>query len=271
MAERGRRPRGWRIGPYAAVLAATARQRLAYPGELALSQAFLVIVFFVFVNLWPEVYAGRDEVAGLTLAQLLTYLVVTEGLLMAPRVWTVIQAEVRSGDVAVTWSRPVDYALWHLAAYLGEAAVLVPTALLVGGAMVYLRAGQLAVPPAALPLGLLSLLLALVMNYFLELLVGLGAFWSEDASAWNLLVAMARLLAGGVLLPLEMLPPSLAEALRLLPFPYMIYGPARVLVSPDPGAALAVLPAQLVWLAALALAAWGVLAAARRRVFVHGG
>lgn len=260
-----------RVGPYAAAFAAALRQRLAYPGELVLGYTFLVVVFFVFVHLWPAAYAGRDAVAGLTLAQLLTYLVVTEALVTAPRVWTAVQHEVRTGDVVVAWSRPVAYDLWHLATYLGEAAITVPAALAVGGTMVYLQLGHLAAYPAALPGGLLCLVLALLMNFYVELLVGLSAFWSEDAGAWQLLMAMARLLAGGVLLPLEMLPAPVAAALRWLPFPYMVYAPARMLVSPDPRAALGVLPQQLAWLLALALAARGLLAAARRRVSVHGG
>lgn len=260
-----------RLAAYGAVAALAARNRLAYPGELALSQLFLVVVFFVFVQLWPAAYAGRASVAGLSLPELLTYLVATEALLAAPRSWTAIQAEVRSGDVAVQWARPVHYAAWHLAAYLGEAAVRVPLAFAVGAAVVWVHAGGLAVVPRALPAAMAAAVLALLINFCLELVTGLSAFWSEDAAGWNLLVAMARLLAGGVLLPLEMVPDAVARALRLLPFPYAIYGPARVLVSPDPSLWRAVLAGQAAWLAALCLLAGGVLAAARRRVFIHGG
>lgn len=256
---------------YAAAAAVAARNRLAYPAELALGQLFLVVVFVVFVNLWPAAYAGRASVGGFTLPQLLTYLVATEALLAAPRTWVTIQSEVRSGDVAVHWARPVDYALWHLAGYLGQAAVHVPLAFLVGAAVVWLRVGRLAVAPDALPAALAAFVLALLLNFCLELMIGLSAFWSEDAAGWSLLVAMSRLLAGGVLLPLELLPDGFAGVLRRLPFPYVLYGPARLLVDAHPQVAASVLLGQLAWLGALGLAAWALLAAVRRRVFVHGG
>ncbi|HEY8393443.1 MAG TPA: hypothetical protein VIK92_01405 [Thermaerobacter sp.] len=82
---------------------------------------------------------------------------------------------------------------------------------------------------------------------------------------------MSRLLAGGVLMPLEMLPGWLAEALHWLPFPAMIYGPARLLAAPAPAAAAALLATQAAWLALLGGLAGLMLAAAQRRVLVHGG
>lgn len=230
----------------------------------------MVVIFFIFANLWPAAYAGRRQVEGLTLAQLLIYLVATETLVMTPRVWNVIQAEIRSGDVAIHWARPIDYGLWHLAGFLGEAVVRAPLTFAVGAAIVWLRTGELALSPAAL-VAVPSFALALVLTFAVELVVGLSAFWTEDAGGWSLLVAMSRLLAGGVLMPLEMLPGWLAEALRWLPFPAMIYGPARLLADPDPAAAAALLATQAAWLAVLGGLARLMLAAAQRRVFVHGG
>ena len=263
-------PRANRVAAYAAAFATAVRNGLAYPGELAVGCVFMVVIFFIFANLWPAAYAGREQVEGLTLAQLLIYLVATETLVMTPRVWHVIQAEIRSGDVAIHWARPIDYGLWHLAGFLGEAVVRAPLTFAVGAAIVWLRTGELALSPAAL-VALPGFALALVLTFAVELVVGLSAFWTEDAAGWSLLVAMSRLLAGGVLMPLEMLPGWLAEALRWLPFPAMIYGPARLLADPDPAAAAALLATQAAWLAVLGGIARLMLAAAQRRVFVHGG
>jgi hypothetical protein len=153
-----------RLRPYWGLFVITARDRLAYPGELALGMSLLAVIFVVFVFVWPAAYGGRPRVGSFSLQELLTYLVVTEAIIMGtPRTWRAIQNDVRSGEVAIALARPVDYLGSHLAQYLGEAMVRVPLAFAVGGAVVLARTGGLVMPTHALPVVLAVFLLALVL------------------------------------------------------------------------------------------------------------
>lgn len=242
---------------------------MAYPAELVTGTLLLAVIFVVFV--WPVAYGDRPSVAGLSLRELLTYLVVTEAIIMGtPRTWRAMQHDIRSGDVAITLARPLDYLGFHFAQYLGETAVRVPLAFTVGGVIVFARVGGLAVDTRILPVAVVVLLLALVLNFLLEALVGLGAFWSEDAGGYAVVVTMLRLLAGGVLLPLELMPAWVARVASWLPFPYIVYGPARVFVSADPQVVSLVLVGQLTWLLLLGAIVRLLYGAVQRRVFVQG-
>jgi len=59
-------PRTSRIAAYGAAFTTAVRNRLAYPGELAVGCVIMVVLFFIFTSLWPAAYAGRQQVEGLT-------------------------------------------------------------------------------------------------------------------------------------------------------------------------------------------------------------
>src|SRR5206468_11897150 len=100
-----RRPGGLRpaAAKYAALFAAGIHNQLAYWGEWLLRGVFLVMVLFVFLQLWEATYRaqGKATIAGFTLPQMLWYLALTESIVLSrPRVNQAIDQEVRTGDIA---------------------------------------------------------------------------------------------------------------------------------------------------------------------------
>src|SRR5262249_59654028 len=66
-----------------------ARSNLAYLSEVATRTLFLAVILFIFLQLWRVTYSetGAVRLGGLTLAQMLWYLAVTEAVtLSAPPV-----------------------------------------------------------------------------------------------------------------------------------------------------------------------------------------
>jgi ABC-2 type transport system permease protein len=89
-----------------------ARSNLAYSGEVIYRCSFLTIILYIFLRLWKVVYAaaGGDRVGGLTLPQMVWYLVITEAIyLSAPRVASEV---MKMGDRthAIHLIRPLSYA-----------------------------------------------------------------------------------------------------------------------------------------------------------------
>jgi hypothetical protein len=66
------------------------------------------------------------------------------------------------------------------------------------------------------------------------LIIGLTAFWLEDTVGITLIYSRMTMILGGMLLPLELFPPVFKTALKMLPFGYIVSGPARLFVHPDP-------------------------------------
>ena len=73
------------------------------------------------------------------------------------------------------------------------------------------------------------------MLYFtFAFIIGMLAFWVENA--WGPLFLVMMLLEGfgGGLFPIDILPKSLANILMLTPFPYFIYFPAKIYLGTLP-------------------------------------
>src|SRR5215471_19848129 len=95
----------------------SARASLAYVIETSSKIVFMTVILYVFMRLWTVVYAGAssDRLAGLTLPQMIWYLVVTESVaLSAPRIWSEIDQDVRTGRLAVQLIYPLSYVGGHL-------------------------------------------------------------------------------------------------------------------------------------------------------------
>src|SRR5438552_8738602 len=91
------------ISKYWKILQISFRSRNVYLAEVVARSLFLVVVLFIFFQLWSKVDSGKDAVtvAGFTRAEMLWYLMVTQTMLISfPRLERVIIEEERSGAIA---------------------------------------------------------------------------------------------------------------------------------------------------------------------------
>jgi len=120
---------------YVWIARTAARSNLAYAGEVIYRCTFLTIILYIFLRLWTAVYSGAGEhrIGGLTLPQMLWYLVITEAIyLSAPRVFSEVDEDVRTGRLAVHLIRPLSYAGGHLSRAMGDRVVRFAINLAVG-------------------------------------------------------------------------------------------------------------------------------------------
>lgn len=220
-------------------------------------------------------FRARDDVAGFSAADALSYVFLTQGLLMVIYMWGwyEVALTIRSGDVVTDLSRPLNYQLYWLAQDIGRAVYHaiyrgVPPFLL--AALVF----RLSVPlnPATWLLFALSVLLAVCVSFALRFIVNLFAFWLLDYRGPATLMAGLWTVLSGFAIPLAFFPEPWRTIARALPFSCLIEIPVRVFLEKDRGLVLAgSLAFQAGW--ALALMALGALltSAALRKVVVQGG
>jgi ABC-2 type transport system permease protein len=215
---------------------------------------------------------SAERLGGLTLAQMLWYLVVSESIMLSgPRVAQVVDEDVRTGALAVQMVRPVSYPLYRLATTVGERAVRFTMNLAVGSLIALLLVGSVPVTPFGLAVFALSVPLAFVVDFLGNFLIGLFAFWLEDTSGLLLIYSRMTMILGGMLIPLELFPAWLRPVLQSLPFAQVVYGPSRMFVAPDWQFLLLLVCRQMAAIAAFGLAVWLVWSLAKRRVFANGG
>lgn len=257
-----------------AVLSITVAARFAYLGELLVRTVFLVLILYIFTQLWRATNASSAEgvlgLTGFSIAQLIWYLAFTESMVMSVSPPDV-DREVRSGDIAYRLARPLPYPLYQLSAMLGERLLRFVLNLLVGAAVALVVVGPITITPFALLAALSTGVVALFADRLIIFAIGLLSFWVEDVSGLYLLYSRAVMLLGGTLIPLEAYPSWLATIAGALPFQYLMYYPARLLVRADLQSWLHVLSVQALVIAVTLVPLLLIYRLGLQRVNAQGG
>lgn len=259
---------------YFAIAYISAKANLAYASEVGSRLFFLAVILYIFMRLWTITYqnAGTNVLGGLTLNEMLWYLVVTESICMSsPRISQLVDEDVRTGTIAVQMVRPLSYPLYRLFACLGERYVRFFVTLAAGAAIAFFLVGPFQSSGLNLIAFLVAVPLAFVLDFLGYFLVGLGAFWMEDTSGAMLIYSRLTMILGGMLIPLELFPSNVRPLLEHLPFASIVYGPARMFVKPDAGALLSLYGNQIVWIAVMSAIVAFVYSKATKRISAQGG
>jgi len=230
------------------VAVVAARQALGARGEAVARALFYLAVLLAFSRLWL-VLDGGGRLGAVPAAAFIWYIALTEWVVLsAPLLYLEIEEDVRRGDVAYRIARPVSYVWTKVAEATGNALMRLALLGVIGAAVAWLLAGGLPPDPAglliALPLGILALFVLLLW----QAVIGLTAFWLQDAAPAFWIWQKLLFVLGGLMFPLEVYPDWLHRAAYWTPFAPMLHGWARLAFRLD-----AALAAQ----AALLLLAWG--------------
>jgi ABC-2 type transport system permease protein len=271
---RGPGPPGVRVAKYVAVLRMSVANNLAYLGEVALRSVFLVLLVYVFLQLWDTTYGAlhTPTIGGFTLPQMIWYFAFAEAIIMsAPRLSGRIDQEVKSGDLAYRLNKPYSYILYLAADYTGERLVRFTLNLGISVALCLLLVGPIPFSVVGLPATALLVAGGWAIDFLALVSLGLLSFWVEDTFAFTFIYTRLVLLLGGTLLPLNVFPDWARGIAEALPFGYIIYGPARSLVGFDGGFWLSTLLRQGVAIAILGAVAGLIFRAGSRQVNINGG
>ncbi|HYF52337.1 MAG TPA: hypothetical protein VEJ63_23220 [Planctomycetota bacterium] len=247
-----------------------------------------LLTFCLGIYLWRAIYAGREELAGMSYVDMTTYLIVAalvRGALSGSPI-AAIGSAYMSGANAADMLKPLSYPMIILAREAAEFALH----LLFRGLPVFF-AGVAFVPfhvPefVSLPLFCVSLCFAFLLNFLLQFLVAqLVVYihtWSGLTRFWAILVTFST----GALVPLPFFPPLLRDVLYCLPFHGMFYTPVTIFRGTPPEvsplaeliASATTLPAtaamvleQAAWCGVLALLAQAAWRCSSQRFMAQGG
>ena len=241
----------------------------------ALSRAvFILIIMFIFVQLWTVVYEsqGASEIAGLTLANTIWYFLIAEVMeLGRVRHDQTISEEVKSGSIAYTLIRPYNYLAYHFFNGLGEVAVKMVLVFLLGLPIALFYAGAPEVSLRHLPAILLVMAFAVVIDFMIFSMIGLLAFITEDVSSFRMIYQKFVFVLGGLMIPLDFLPTWLGKIARLLPFNLTTYAPAKLFAAFDSTEFWQTIALQLFWIGVIALTLRWQYRWATRNLEINGG
>ena len=261
-----------KITKYFAVAGVELKNALIYRAQAFGGLIFYPVILFVFFCLWRAIYTQRD-LAGYTLNQIVWYLCITELIAfgMSPRVFARMNEEVKSGAVAYQLGRPYHYVFYQYALSMGA---------MVFSFLVYLIAaiiiGMVFVGPLigfawlGAPLMLLMIFMGASIQFFLQMALGLTAFYAEENGGF-FFVYQKFVFMLGMFLPVEFLPDWLERIAKCLPFSYVCWAPARMVVAFDAAECGRLISMQALWLAFAVCCALTMFELGKRHIGANGG
>ncbi|MGI8587502.1 MAG: ABC transporter permease [Chloroflexia bacterium] len=271
---RGPGPPAARAGKYLAVLRMSVANNLAYAGEVVLRSLFLVVLVYVFVQLWQTTYGVTRQatIGGFSISQMVWYFAFAEAIILsAPRLAGQIDLDVKSGDLAYKLNKPYSYIGYLAADYTGERLVRFVLNLGIAVLLCLLMVGPIVFDGVGLLATGLLVAGAWAIDFLAVCVIGLLSFWIEDTYAFNLIYSRLLLLLGGTMLPLSVFPDWARSIAQALPFGYIVYGPAHSFVQFDGGFFGDMLLRQAVTVVVMGALAGLVFRAGSRRVNINGG
>jgi len=251
----------------------TLRNQLAYVVDFLVRSLFLLLILYIFLQLWQTTFAGEGaaSIAGYSFRQLMWYLIVTESMTLAcPSLCTRLEEEVKSGDVAFKLVRPVNFIAFHYVEYMSEVAVRFCVNVILGGML-----GLLVLGPPDDMTGFLWLPLTALggftLNFMLNMVVALSAFWVEETRGLEFVYNKFLFTVGGMLMPIELFPESLQRIVRWLPLQGIVYTPAKTAVAFEAVRLAGMLMAQAGWIVIFACVALLVYRRGVKKLNVNGG
>ncbi|WP_442603028.1 ABC transporter permease [Paenibacillus sp. KN14-4R] len=225
--------------------------------------------------LWKAIYGGTEQLGGLTLTQMTTYVVVSwmSRAFYFNNLDREIANDIRDGSVAVQFIRPYNYIIVKMMQGFGEGMfrlLLFTTPGLVIVSLLF---------PVELPrdlsvwgIYLLMLVFAFLINSQINIITGLSAFFLENAEGLMRMKRVAIDLFSGLIVPIALFPGWAERILVYLPFQAITYLPGSVFTGRVTGNAVwGLIGLQIIWFLVLIIPMILLWRAARTRLFVQGG
>lgn len=258
---------------YLAVAKISLQNNLAYKTNFIFSSLFYTFIIFVFLQLWRTIYGGGDGIiSGFTLEQMIWYCIITEMIVISgSNIFGELNTDIKNGNIAYLLNKPYHYLSYQFSNSMG----LISVKLLIN-AVTGMIMGVIYVGPLTgfhfphLPFIILSVVLGIVINFFLQGLIGLTAFWLEENSAFYWIYQKLMMMLG-VFLPIDFFPQWLQAIVRFLPFSFVTYGPARLVVDFSYQQWAQTFIGQTLYLLVVILLSFTVYAKGVKKLNVNGG
>lgn len=217
---------------------------LVYRVNFLFRVIFGLIPLIATLSLWRAIYAGgQTGIAGYSLAEMTSYyLVVTivDALTAVSDDDWQIAADIKDGNISQFLIKPLDYLTYRLCLFGAGRIIYTAVAFVPVTLFIFCHRNYFVFPADGATLGwfMVSIVLTGLLQFFISYALALLAFWLLEVSTLIFIVFAFEYIAGGHLFPLDILPPALAKALYLTPFPYQLFFPVSIYIGKTTGAAL---------------------------------
>ncbi len=262
------------------ILRTSIEERLVYRADFALGTLFRFLPIVTQIFLWWAIFnpgEGSRTIGGYTFEDMVAYyllVMVGRAFSSMPGLSSGIARDVRDGTVKKYLTQPIDmlgYLFWHRVAHkLVYYFVATGPFVLV----FWLCRGFFPGWPDGWTVGAFaaSLVMGFLMGFLIEALIGMISFWFLEVSSLLFIYMMINYFLSGHMLPLGLLPDAVNAVVQYLPFKYLAYVPAAIMLGRYSHAELVwELSIAALWIAALLVLNRLAFARGVRRYGAFGG
>lgn len=219
------------MSKYAALIRLAFLKGLAYRWEVVwgIVSSLLLVIFYR--CLWSSIYGGAENIAGMTLNQIINYYLWGQLIVIvtASKTDRILSREIMNGTIVNRFIRPLRL---YTGCLFDEVGSSLKNTILTG-----LPIGMIAVllvpvyfpGEASIVVGFLaSLLLAFLLKYNINFLAGLLACWIKGSEGITHAKDFLMMLCTGALLPLSFYPAWMQSVFAVLPFRFIVYVPIQI-------------------------------------------
>ncbi len=257
-------------------------ERLAYRGDFALGTLMRFLPIITQIFLWFAIFesvSGRS-IAGYGFNEVVAYYLLSmlgRAFSSMPGLASVTAKQIREGEIKKYLVQPIDMIGFMLLGRVAHKIAYYTVATLPFALVFFLCRGYFTGwPSAEVLLGFcISLILAFLLGFFLDMTIGLIGFWFLEVSSMLFIYMLLNFFLSGHMFPLDLLekvPGPWITIVNIMPFKYLAYFPAAIFLGKVPEEDLwREIGIECIWLVVLITIARLLYARGVRRYSGFGG
>lgn len=229
------------------------KAQLAWRFDIVFNMIFTITKIIFAYILWGAIFGDKDIVSGFTFQAMLSYYIISSflsQLQMSDGISSEISERIRNGTFSKYMVIPAEPLAYFTAQTVGATAfylifnLIAATVWIVIFKVKFVFTNSLLMIFAALIICLLGMFFMVQFNYFL----GILAFKFGDIGLFLMIKGNAIAFITGSMIPLTILPETVLNIMRCLPFYYITYLPSMLLIGRNDNEALIGIIALIAWI-----------------------
>lgn len=236
------------------------KEAMAYRFHFYVTLITSPLQLLIYYFLWKSVfsYSGQEIIKGFTFESMISYYAIN--MIIAFFTWSNVdewlESGIRYGELMNTLLKPFKFIYMYFFNELGINALAIILEMIPFFLMAIFFFGVKIAPLFYLITFLISICLALILNFFISYLVGMTAFWFNRISGIRRVKRAVVVFLSGGMIPLTFFPLIFQKIFAYLPFQYIRFIPINIyLGSYDYFKTLILIGIQIFWILILYLIA----------------
>lgn len=238
-----------------------AQRTIVYRARMVVWLLIDTLHFIIFPFIWLAIFGERQMIAGFTRADIITYYIAIAfvSLIANAHINRRIKIDIMEGDMNAYLVKPLRYYFYCISQECGYKLIAVPlfAVLLIIAYFIFPDYIVLPTQISTIIFFIISLIVSYAISSLLEFMIGVATFWLGETTALLNAKQILENMFNGKIAPLSFFPPLLQSIAGILPFQYVAYIPAQILLERITlNEIIQHMAIAAVWVAVLSCVAW---------------